>query len=67
MWMKGIYETDFFIHDPRFYPYKIRNFKVYLILILAIQRIKWQQLMSGKEKAPITAQQIARVERTDRR
>ena len=36
-------------------------------MILAIQSIKWQQLMSGKGKVPLTAQQIAKAERADRR
>ena len=36
-------------------------------MILAIQRIKWQQLISGKGKAPLIAQQIARAERADKR
>ena len=64
---ESIYEIDSFIHDPRFYSLKIRNSKVCPILILAIQRIKWQQLLFGKGKAPLMAQQIARAERADRR
>ena len=36
-------------------------------MTLAILSIKWQHLISEKGKAPLTAQQIARAERADRR
>ena len=36
-------------------------------MTLATSRIKWQQLMSDKGKAPLTTQQIARAERAEKR
>ena len=47
--------------------HKKLNCKVYPFLTLATSRIKWQQLMSDKGKAPLTTQQIARAERAEKR
>ena len=46
---------------------KLKIVKYILFLTLATSRIKWQQLMSNKGKASLTAQQIARAERAEKR